>query len=375
MKKLSWYKKIPWVKLLIAVVVVIVFVFVLDSLNQSPPKPANNMEEKLQSVSTKQVAQTDLVIYKKYYGYVEDSIVQIGADRVQGKIKSVCVSKGDEVKRGSTLFTLDVSTDLSNLDLQMNEINNAKESIDLEINQLTPQLNKLKDLYDNGMIAFTEYEQPKNQLKKLELQRKQLNEKQESLNKTIVNSKNQTKVLSPIDGKVEEVKIISGTYIGQSDFIKIKKKQLPTCIIMVDETDIDKFVVDEKIKAVIANKDYQARIKAIKSRDQQQLLFPVEIELDTQEPLLTGRTVKVLHQVYYKQKATMIPRLAVIKFADQSYVYVLNKNQTVSKKNVILGKSKGEMVEIIKGLSAGDKVVVEGQFSISEGQKVTTVLQ
>ncbi len=33
------------------------------------------------------------------------------------------------------------------------------------------------------------------------------------------------------------------------------------------------------------------------------------------------------------------------------------------------------MVEIIKGLSLNDKVVVEGQFSISEGEKVAWINQ
>ncbi len=87
MKKSKWFKKIPWIKLIIGVIVVVVLLFVLLSLDQSPPKPTEKAEDKLQNVVVKDVLQEDLVINTVYYGNVADSSVYIGADRVQGRIK------------------------------------------------------------------------------------------------------------------------------------------------------------------------------------------------------------------------------------------------------------------------------------------------
>ncbi len=373
MKKLSWFKKIPWVKLLIGVIVAVTLLFVLDFLSQNPSKPKKSANDKLQSVVVKKAIQNDLVINLKYFGYIEDSTVYIGADRVQGRIKDVCVSVGDEVSQGCTLFTLDVSSELSSTEFQLSELENAKDSLNLEINQLRPQVNKLKDLYNQGLVKAIELDEAKNQLKKMELKRDQLNEQHELLDKTLSGSRNQARVLSPVAGRIEEVTIVPGTYIGQQDVIKIKKKQLPTCLIMVDEADIDRFILNKKVKTIIGNEVYEGRIKSIKGRDEQKLLFPVEIEIDTTDKLLTGKTVKVLLETYKKENGIMIPRLSVIKFDDETYVYVLNKDKTVSKRNVMLGKSKGNMVEIIKGLKSDDKVIVEGQFSVSEGEKVILI--
>ncbi len=375
MKKLSWFKKIPWVKLLMGMIVAVILLFVLNFLSQSPPEPKESVNDKLQSVVVKKVIQNDLVMYLKYYGYIENSSIYIGADRVQGRIEDVCVSQGDEVSQGCTLFTLDVSSALSSTEFQLSELENAKGSLDLEINQLRPQIDKLKDLYNKGLVESTELEEAKNQLKRIELKRDQLNDQHELLDNTLLESRNQAEVLSPVAGRIEEVTIVPGTYIGQQDVIKIKKNQLPTCLIMVDEADIDHFVVNEKVKTIIGNEVYEGRIKSIKSRDEQKLLFPVEIEINTTDELLTGKTVKVLLETYKREKAIMIPRLSIISFADETYVYVLNKDKTVSKKNVTLGKSKGQMVEIIKGLKFDDKVIVEGQFSVSEGEKVISIDQ
>ncbi len=375
MKYLTRLKKISWVKVILGVIVAVILVFVLDFLNQEPSKPEKTEEDKLQSVLVKQVSQEDLVLYIKYFGYIEDSIAYVGADRVQGRIKDLYVSKGQEVSKGTILFTLDVSSDLASADLQLKELENAEGTLDLEISHLSAEVNKLRSLHNEGLFPYNELEQAENQLKKMETQRKQLNEQHDLVNKTISVSVNQANVLSPIDGKIEEISIVPGTYIGQQDVIKIRKKKLPTCLIMVDESDIDHFVLNEKVSASIGDTVYEGSIKSIKSKDENSLLFPVEIEINTTDELLGGRTVKVMLETYKKQEAIMIPRLSLISFADETYVYVLNKDKTVSKKNVSIGKSHGQMVEITDGLKSDDSVLVEGQFSVSEGQRVKLIEQ
>ncbi len=101
---------------------------------------------------------------------------------------------------------------------------------------------------------------------------------------------------------------------------------------MVAESDIDRFVLDQKIQTTIGDVVYEGTIKAIKNRDEQQLLFPVEIEINTTDDLLTGRTVKVMLERYKNPKAMMIPRSSVIAFASETYVYILNDDKAVSKK-------------------------------------------
>ncbi len=373
MKKSKWFKKIPWIKLILGITVVAILLFVLISLDENPPKPPEIIDDKLQSVVVKSVLQNDLTINLTYFGNITDSTVYIGADRVQGRIKDVAVSVGDHVQQGSVLFTLDVLADLSSTKVQLSEIASAKGTFDLEINQLTAQVKKLRDLYNGGAIALAELEQAENQLEKLKFQRNKLSGQGQLLNNTIELSENQASILSPIDGTIEEIKMVSGTYIGQQDVIKIRKNQRPICLIMVDESNINDFFEGKKVKVIIGDQTYDGNIKSIKSKNEQQFLFPVEIEINSTEQLLAGRSAKVLIETYKKQNALMIPRSAVMSFANETYIFVLNSDNTVAKKHIVLGNTQGELVEITKGLSVDDKVLVEGQFSVFEGENVIVI--
>jgi multidrug efflux pump subunit AcrA (membrane-fusion protein) len=47
------------------------------------------------------------------------------------------------------------------------------------------------------------------------------------------------------------------------------------------------------------------------------------------------------------------------------------KNNTAIKNKVKIGVEDAKNVEVIEGLSEGDTVVVEGQFNLNDGIKVT----
>ncbi len=370
MKKKQYFKKIPWVKVIIATVLIIVVLFVVDSLNKSPSKTEKTNDEIVKSVVAKTVLKKDLVVNMEYIGQVENVLAYIGADRVQGKIDKVLVSEGDTVTKGSTLFTMDISSDIASSNLQLSEIKNGKSELDLRISQILPELEKIELLYKEGAVSLSELNQLKNQLKNLEHKRDQLSSQYSKASAVQSAGRKQAKVISPYDGTVDKVSISSGTYIGQNDVIIIRKNQLPKCYIMVSESDISLFKTDETVKIKIGDKSYGGKVKEVKKRGEENLLFPVEIEIDSKDEFLSGIEAKVMLEVYNKQNAIMVPRSSVIDFAEEKYVYVI-ENNIVLKKIVVLGKTKDNMVEIVKGLSANDEVVVEGQYSVSDGEKVT----
>jgi cobalt-zinc-cadmium efflux system membrane fusion protein len=95
----------------------------------------------------------------------------------------------------------------------------------------------------------------------------------------------------------------------------------------------------------------------------------------------TTRTVKVRVQVRNEQgklrpgmfaavdipltegrKVALVPRQAVLSDEGQTFAFVHWKDDMWLRRNVVLGKPQGEMVEIVSGLSVGDKVVAGGGF-------------
>src|ERR1700734_4201667 len=68
--------------------------------------------------------------------------------------------------------------------------------------------------------------------------------------------------------------------------------------------------------------------------------------------------------------ATLAPNAAIQLGASGNFVYLLNENATVSKRDVVIGPTDGKRTVITSGLAAGDKVVIDGVRPLRGGAKV-----
>jgi membrane fusion protein, multidrug efflux system len=70
---------------------------------------------------------------------------------------------------------------------------------------------------------------------------------------------------------------------------------------------------------------------------------------------------------------TLAPNAAVQLGAAGNFVYLLNDNSTVSKRDIVIGPNDGKRTVISSGLAAGDKVVIDGVDRLRDGAKVKVV--
>jgi multidrug efflux system membrane fusion protein len=68
---------------------------------------------------------------------------------------------------------------------------------------------------------------------------------------------------------------------------------------------------------------------------------------------------------------TVIPVAAIQRGADSSFVYVVNKDRTVSVRNVTLGPTDADKVAVTSGVQPGDTIVVDGADRLKDGAKVS----
>jgi multidrug efflux system membrane fusion protein len=71
--------------------------------------------------------------------------------------------------------------------------------------------------------------------------------------------------------------------------------------------------------------------------------------------------------------ATLAPNPAIQLGASGNFVYLLNEDSTVSKRDVVTGPTDGKHTVITSGLAAGDKVVIDGVDRLRDGAKVKVV--
>ena len=67
----------------------------------------------------------------------------------------------------------------------------------------------------------------------------------------------------------------------------------------------------------------------------------------------------------------LAPNAAVQLGPSGNFVYLLNDDLTVSKRDVVTGPANGKVTTIAKGLAVGDKVVIDGVDRLRDGAKVT----
>jgi multidrug efflux system membrane fusion protein len=83
-----------------------------------------------------------------------------------------------------------------------------------------------------------------------------------------------------------------------------------------------------------------------------------------------GRLVKVRLILQTLPGAVLVPAAAPQLSGNGPFVFVVKGDSTAELRPVTLGERQGDLVVIAKGLSAGDRVVVSGQLSVTPGGEV-----
>ncbi|EQD71952.1 efflux transporter, RND family, MFP subunit [mine drainage metagenome] len=86
--------------------------------------------------------------------------------------------------------------------------------------------------------------------------------------------------------------------------------------------------------------------------------------------MIPGEWVHVRLHIGDRQNALMIPQIAVGSNQVGKFVYVVSKDNKVEIRFVILGVVEGDLIEAIKGVSDGDRIIVGNQQKIGPGMPV-----
>jgi membrane fusion protein, multidrug efflux system len=89
--------------------------------------------------------------------------------------------------------------------------------------------------------------------------------------------------------------------------------------------------------------------------------------------LLPGQFVRVRLEGFMHSSALAIPQRAVMQGMGRQYVYVVGPGDSVAARDVVTGSWNGSLWIIDKGLSAGDRVIVDGTQKVAPGRVVKPV--
>lgn len=93
------------------------------------------------------------------------------------------------------------------------------------------------------------------------------------------------------------------------------------------------------------------------------------------DPIPTGALPGQLARVSLSanlQQRMMIP-FAALRFEQGEYVYVMNSDQRVEKRQITTGLRVADRIEVLEGLASDDQIIIRGFMGLTEGRAVTPV--
>jgi multidrug efflux system membrane fusion protein len=92
---------------------------------------------------------------------------------------------------------------------------------------------------------------------------------------------------------------------------------------------------------------------------------------NSDEALWPGEFVDMRLQVETLKNAVTVPARSIQAGPNGSYLFVIKPDNSVEQRIVTVAETEGDVAAIAKGLSAGEQVVVDGQYRLQQGTKVS----
>lgn len=181
-----------------------------------------------------------------------------------------------------------------------------------------------------------------------------------------------------LSGLIPEQQLAPGTRLqaGQAAFRIVDLHEMRVSA-EVEEADIIKVRKGQRAEVVLdAYPDRVFRGKVIqvgakgKSGSSGTTVFPVTILLDRSEvPLKIGFNATVDIEASSRSDVVTVPLSAVMRSGRETFVYVVEKG-VARRREVVTGLEAEDMVEVVEGLEAGERIVAEGASRVRDGDRL-----
>lgn len=294
--------------------------------------------------------------------------------RIRGVVEEVLVDEGQLVRKGQRLFTISAREAEAAVRQANAQVLTAKAAL----TQATLEAQSAKRLFDKGVIAATELAlaNAKQQAAEATVEQAEAQTQQAKINASY------TEVRAPFDGAVNRLPKRVGALVSEGDLLTT----LSDCSEMLAYFHLPEAEAlaysgtaqndaSKNVRLVLANGQVfsgTGRIDAVESEVSKDTgTVALRARLQNPERTLkhggTGKVVlsQTLHDV------VIVPKTATFEIQDQLYVFVVDENAVVKSKRLRPTRELKESYIIASGLEAEDRVILDGQQKLHDGDRIT----
>ena len=304
--------------------------------------------------------------------------------RVAGFVQAIGYQDGDQVKKGTLLFTIEPET----YDLKLKQAQAAEESARATLTQAQAEYARQADLTARGTAskATLDNATASRDTAKASLEQAEINTKLAAINVQYAH------VTAPFDGVVTARKVSIGDYVGGNGTPTVLATivQLDPIYVNFNVSEQDVLRIREQIRERGLTKEDVDKVP-VEIGLQTDQGYPHRGKLDYRSPtvdpstgtlavravldnanalLLPGYFVRVRVPLDKQAGALLVPDVALGSNQSGRYLLVVGKDDVVEQRRVEIGPLEGALRVVEKGLNPDDRVVVNGILRAIPGQKV-----
>ncbi|BDU26248.1 hemolysin D [Flavobacterium sp. GSB-24] len=321
-------------------------------------KKEEEKEEKTKFLVTNPI-EKDTTITKDYVSQIHSiQHIEIRAQE-RGYLEKIYVDEGQMVKKGQLLFK--IMPALYEAELKKSKAEVSFSSIEYQ---------NAKKLADEKVVSPNELAMAKAKLEKADAEM--------ALSKVHLQF---TEIRAPFDGIIDKFHVRQGSLVDEGELLtELADNSSMWVYYNVPESEYLDYQEKTgktgkmKVNLLMANNkkfQYPGVVETIEADfDNETGNIPFRATFPNPKRLLRhGETGSIQMPIELKN-AMLIPQKATFEVLDKKYVYVIDKNNAVKSREVVIAAEMPHLFAIKEGLSVDDKILLEGLRLVKENQKI-----
>jgi multidrug efflux system membrane fusion protein len=349
--------------------------FAIDQMGRDKARAAASTSAPAVPVTTGVAEKKDMPVIVRGIGTVQAYKAVAVKTRVDGQIVKVAFEEGQEIKEGDLLFQIDARSFQAAYD----QAAAAKRRDEAQLAGAKLDLERYSKLMAPGYQSRQSYDQQKATVDALAAT---IALDQAALDNAAVNL-TYTNIRSPIDGRTGQRLVDLGNVVQASQAAPLANitQVKPIYVNFTVPQDVTDDIRRNQATAPLSVIAYSADDKTELSQGK---LTLIDNQIDTatgtlhlkatfqnlDERLWPGEFVNARLVIAVRAGAITVPQRAVMQGPEGYYAYLVKPDNTVQRRAVDVEAMQDGLAIIAKGIAAGDKVVVDGQYRLTEGAHI-----
>jgi len=345
--------------------------------NTHTTTPAQHPQLKGIAIAT--VASTELPETIEVVGTIRARTSAVVSARIPGTVSILQVREGDRVHKGQLLANLESQEHVAQATAALAAIDDAKRGLDEALAQrklADATFTRFKTLYDEQALTRQEFETYQTQqelahqgVARAESRLRQVRETARAAGAVA----DYTKILAPISGIITTKQAdLGATVFPGQPLMTIEDEGSYQLELAVPESYAAKVRHGTPVQITLDafNRNLSARVaELVPAADPASRTFTAKVNLGV-KGLRSGMFGRGAIDLGGRAAAILVPRSAVFERGALTAVWSVDKDNIARMRLVKVGKTVGDQLEILSGLSTGERIVPATVAKVTEGARL-----